>query len=297
MQRTTTLHHAQDERVKDAGNYFTGTDVETSLQELGANVREKLSAARTYYVRTDGSDSNDGLTNSSGGAFATIQKAYDTIQALDTNGKTTTIKFGNAGTYTGGLSITSPWVGGGQIVIEGDTATPSNILWNVTGNCITTSGVLPAKLAVKGVKFQSSSVAINHSAIGTIDLQGNIEFGACTTAHMATDQAGANIIITGNYTINGNSTRHLSAIRNSVISYSGTITVTLSGTPAFSTAFAIAHTCASMYIINSSVTFSGSATGTRYNISANGVIQTFGGGATYLPGDVAGTTATGGQYA
>jgi hypothetical protein len=29
----------------------------------------------------------------------------------------------------------------------------------------------------------------------------------------------------------------------------------------------------------------------------NGVIDTVGGGATYLPGNVAGSTATGGQYA
>lgn len=73
------------------------------------------------------------------------------------------------------------------------------------------------------------------------------------------------------------------------------ITVTLSGTPAFSVAFATASR-AGVVQVNAN-TYSGSATGTRYAASTNGVIFTnTGGSATYLPGNGAGTTATGGQY-
>jgi hypothetical protein len=43
-------------------------------------------------------------------------------------------------------------------------------------------------------------------------------------------------------------------------------------------------------------TFSGAATGVRYDSQSNSVIFTGGGGPTALPGDAAGTTATGGQY-
>jgi HK97 family phage major capsid protein len=43
-------------------------------------------------------------------------------------------------------------------------------------------------------------------------------------------------------------------------------------------------------------TFSGSATGTRYLANGNAVVFTNGGGASYLPGNAAGSTATGGQY-
>ena len=44
-------------------------------------------------------------------------------------------------------------------------------------------------------------------------------------------------------------------------------------------------------------TFVGSATGARYSVALNGVIQTTGAGASYLPGNSAGSSATGGQYA
>ncbi|MDH7791872.1 hypothetical protein QBD00_002784 [Ochrobactrum sp. AN78] len=40
----------------------------------------------------------------------------------------------------------------------------------------------------------------------------------------------------------------------------------------------------------------GSATGKRYTVYANGTIGTSGSGANYFPGSVAGTVASGGQY-
>jgi hypothetical protein len=41
-------------------------------------------AGTTYYVRTDGSNSNNGLANTSGGAWLTIDKCADTVSAGDT---------------------------------------------------------------------------------------------------------------------------------------------------------------------------------------------------------------------
>jgi hypothetical protein len=45
------------------------------------------------------------------------------------------------------------------------------------------------------------------------------------------------------------------------------------------------------------MTFTGSATGPRYRADSLGLIQTNGAGATYLPGNSAGSTSAGGQYA
>jgi hypothetical protein len=71
-------------------------------------------------------------------------------------------------------------------------------------------------------------------------------------------------------------------------------TITITGTPAFTGEFALARRVAAIQCNGN--TFSGSATGVRYLADNNGVIFTNGGGATYLPGDSAGSTASGGQY-
>jgi len=61
-------------------------------------LREQLTAARTYYVATTGSNSNNGLT--AGAPFLTIQKAVDTVSFLtDPGTNTVTISVAN-GTYT-----------------------------------------------------------------------------------------------------------------------------------------------------------------------------------------------------
>jgi hypothetical protein len=57
--------------------------------------RQILTANQAYYVRTDGSDSNTGLANTAGGAFLTIQKAIDTVAALDLSIYNVTIQVGN----------------------------------------------------------------------------------------------------------------------------------------------------------------------------------------------------------
>ena len=90
-----------------------------SLDAVAVSSKEVLTANRTYYVLTTGSDSNTGLANTSGGAFLTIQKAIDTVGSLDLSIYNVTIQVG-AGTYTQNL-VLKTIIGAGLVTLR---ATP-----------------------------------------------------------------------------------------------------------------------------------------------------------------------------
>jgi len=260
--------------------------------------REMLTANRTYYVRTDGNDSNTGLANTSGGAFLTIQKAVDTIySALDLAGYTATVQVG-AGTYTGNVTITGQAVGQKSrtsIRLTGDTTTPSNVVWSTTGSdCLDLFD--GAMAAVGGFKMTASGAGtklISLARGSQILIDGAMEYGSAASWQLQSDGF-SYFQITANYTISGGAGAHMLASSGGTMLFTS-LTVPLTGTPAFSTAFAAASYGG--VITTAGMTYSGSATGPRYWAVGNGIINTNGGGATYFPGNSAGTTATGGQYA
>lgn len=257
-------------------------------------VRELLTAARTYYVRTDGNDSNDGLANSSGGAFLTIQKAIDTVASLDMGIQQVTIQVA-AGTYAP-IALKS-YVGSVFPRIIGDTATPSNVTISATAG--STNALIATDAGsweIAGIKFQASGTSgsgIRVEGRSHIQISGYCEFGTCAGRHIFAYKG--SVIIAANIRISGGATAFAEAgYPGGIISYTSGYTCTLVGTPAFSNAFALGSMLA-VVVING-ITFSGAATGPRYLAVTNGIIQTFGTGATYLPGNSAGTTATGGLY-
>jgi hypothetical protein len=265
--------------------------------------RELLTANRTYFVRTDGSDSNNGLADNSGGAFLTIQKAINTAAALDMSTFNVTIQVRN-GTYatSTGLVLKST-VGAGKITIVGDEATPSNVVVTTNGAMTGNDGVILAAsitttYAVRGLMLTSTAtgnvLGLVASGISTIEFQ-NLNFGSGMAQHIRAQDGGL-ISATGNYTISGSGgagSSHLNAVGTGKLRIQS-ITVTLTGTPAFSSGF-VSCLRLGVAFLNGN-TFSGSATGKRYDVSENSVVFVSGAGANYLPGDAAGTTATGGQY-
>jgi len=258
-------------------------------------IREVLTADRTYYVRTDGSDSNDGLTNSAGGAFRTLQKALDVVATVDFNGFTVTIQMG-AGTYTGG-ALVPVCVGQktvGNLIIQGNTSDPTDVTISVTGgDAIRISD--NAMALIKSLTLTTTTLGhcLHAYGPGAVVQHDDLVFGACAQAHIMA-QGGSKIVCPTSYTITGGAAQHWWA-RNGGTIDCDFATVTLTGTPAFSGAFAFAQQAGA--ILCGVMTFVGSATGQRYSAILNGVINTVGGGETYLPGSVAGVTATGGQYA
>lgn len=260
-----------------------------------SSYREVLTTNRTYFVRGDGNNANSGLVNNSGGAFLTIQKALDVAATLDFAGFIVTVQVAD-GTYTSS-SVVPVCVGqtsAASLVIRGNSGSPANVIVSATSNnCFSINQNAMSTIQDMELRTTTGGICLQASGTGAALYYSNIRFGACASAHVFADSS-SQIIASGNYTISGSALQHWFA-RNGATINADFRTVTLSGTPAFSTAFAFAQQCGA--ILAGAMTFSGSGTGKRYDATLNGVINTVGAGASALPGNAAGTTATGGQYA
>jgi hypothetical protein len=262
--------------------------------------REVLTAARTYYVRTDGNDANTGLVNTSGGAFLTIQKAIDVAAALDSSTYDVTIQVAD-GTYNTGLGLVAKsMVGAGRIIIKGNEATPANVVLHCNTTTARAEGLavrgVTTVYEIRGVKLTSAASTFAPRALeadqGGILEFATIDFGSGWSWHVRAEGYGVNRAI-GNYTVSAGASAHLVAINALVFTQSQTIT--LSGTPSFTTAYAYGYQVG--VVLGNNCTFVGSATGPRYRSELNAVVNAGGAGADYYPGNSAGSTLTGGQYA
>lgn len=252
------------------------------------NSREVLTAARSYYVRTDGSDSNTGLANTSGAAWLTIQKAIDVItHTIDLSGYTITINVAD-GTYTGAIAVGGPWIAG-TVILQGNTTTPANAFINVTGNAVSLSN--GANLTILGFKIVATGNAFQIVDASILSITGLMVYGGC--AACVTLLRGSQCVISANYSIIASQTTHWFAGQNSRFLCSN-ITITLTGTPAFANAFLQATRASTIVCLTD--TFSGSATGTRFKLLSNAVLDAGGviaGNNSYIPGNAAGTPGTG----
>jgi hypothetical protein len=269
----------------------------TAAARANLGVREQLAANRTYYVRTDGSDGNNGLANSSAGAFLTIQKAIDTAAALDLSIYNVTIQVAD-GTYTGAVTVTGPWVGSGSVTLQGNTTTPGNVVITTAGAGAAALSVQSGgRLSVTGFKLVSSGTGATaglKSSGSSISVTGAMDFGAANRQMQAALSGGISFASGVAYNISAGAVTHVFCSSSGNVAIEG-CTITTTGTVAFSGAFVTSSFLGVVFIDAS--TFTGaSATGSRYSISANGVVYTAGAATTYLPGNAAGSTASGGQY-
>lgn len=264
----------------------TSGTLATTLQ-----IREKLTADRTYYVRSDGNDSNTGLVNSSGGAFLTIAAALLVARALDASTFNVTVQVGN-GTWTAPI-ILPQFIGSGTFTLQGDTTTPSNVTINTGGSACIVANNISSAWTIRGFKCVSSGFTQINTLNATIRY-GEIEFSTAGTAQLYVSNGAATQI--GACSISGGGGCH------AFLEFGGfwnplgqtiTATTALTYSIAFISAFGGATgRCASMTFVNPA-----NVSGPRYTVTLNAVVITNGGGANYFPGSSAGSTATGGEYA
>lgn len=282
--------------VSSLGGLTGALTLGNGLTASGSNiglVREVLLAPRTYYVRTDGNDSNNCLANSSGGACLTPQHALNLALGIDLNGQAVTIQIVD-GSYSGNILMQYQQVGAGTITVHGNTGTPSNVVLSApSGDSLTvTNG---AVLSVTGVTFASAAGYCVRSENGAQLTLSVFQTNTCAIIGIEAGNLATVTIQTG-YTINGGGAGHVHFINGGYVLYSGTGTATLTGTPAFSAFFAGGS-------INGNLqfgiwTFSGPATGSRFFVHSGAVLITPAGTGdlNFLPGNTAGVLEDSGQY-
>lgn len=253
------------------------------------SVREKLFANRTYYVRSGGNDSQDGLANTNASALLTVQAAIDLVhKTLDLNGQSVTIQV-TGSVFIGAVSVIGPFVGAKSrtaVQLLGDPTTPANcnLLTQNTDSVITAD--CGAFFAISGFKLTSSGGGFLVDALrgGNVLINGKVDIGATVNSQLVARRLGQ-VEITSPYTISAGGLSHYQVNNNGVI-IATTLTVTLTGTPNFTGAFVGASTFGSMNLAGN--VYSGSATGKQWNIPIPAGVNT-GGASASLPGNATGT--------
>lgn len=258
---------------------FMGSADYAAMRAL-LGLREVLSANRTYYVRADGNDANTGLTNDAAGAFATWAKARDVLATLDGGGFVATVK--GTGTFTEAVLWDKTFVGFSKIVLEGDVATPSNCTISPV------SGTYCLKVDSLGTPFELRGLTIGNSAVvsglevnkGDVTIAGVVNFTACSSHHMLISGQKAEVRQRSGYSISGAASVHVATYDQAAFDANGSAyTVTITGTPAFATAFVVFDRAGGGLFVN--ITYSGATTGPQYQVGPISYIKAVG---TTFPG-------------
>ena len=266
-----------------------------NAQHVVTGVREQLTADRTFYVRTDGSDSNTGLVNTAGGAFLTVQKAVNEFAKLDGNGFRFIIQIG-AGTFSGNIDTSTPFVGNGgftaelsifgALFISGVDAIGSTVLTSSSGATLNISANI---IVLKNLELQAASVGMYIYGTGTVYFESGVRIGACGNVQIS-PLTGGSLFVFVPYGIVGGGYSHVYFDGQGIMQHFASPAVC---TGVLSFTYFMFATGPCYYEGNAGFDTSGATvTGTRYSISAGGVLNTFGGGPNYFPGDVAGSGGT-----
>jgi hypothetical protein len=278
-----------------------GQVIAAILSLLASNTRRRLTAPLDLYVSPSGSDTNDGLT--SGTAFATPQAAWNYImEKLDVGAQTITVHLAH-GTYGHTSMLGTPVGSEAGIIFRGDPTTPAAVV--IAGNNNNAVDMYGAMIvSFDGVTIQATGTAQNSSGF---NVQGgaqlriqNMNFGPTAGTHLFADM-GSIIQIAGPYSISGGGDSHLGVASTGIITIGGNLpnfNFTLTGTPHFAGAFAMALQNGTLSFGRPGYTWVGGATGRRFNVNTNAVIRADGYGLNYFPGDIPGIvdTATYGVY-
>jgi len=243
----------------------------------------------SYFVRTDGSDQNDGLANNSGRAFLTIQHAIDIASAILNIYQYQITIYVADGDYNGfeckssvskTISINSINEAGARIVSVFTYCIKAS---DIVGTLYRISGFYLSNnigTTAYGLLITGSIIEVNHLRMEYFN------YGIWTEKVAVLRLLGRIHFNTGSYV------QGIKNVDASIIDARGS-EFTFNGNPNWISTF-ISMQNLSLFMKDGACI--GAATGKRYTVSVNSVINVNGAGINYFPGTVAGTTATGGEY-
>lgn len=252
-------------------------------------MRTILTGPLTLYTDIiSGLDTNDGLTP--GTALQSINTAIQiAVDQYDLAGNYITVQNATGQYLTTGIQLLNGCVGRGGIAVDfgGSTlyVTNNQAIANFGGGC--------SFFAIQNVNVgtATSGYAVIAQVPGYIFIGPNVNLIGAASAGIVASGPGAYVQIGTSLQISGYMPHAwLAADTGQIVGTDAPSVVTLTGTPHFGS-FASASTCGIIQPFNFS--FVGACVGSKYSVSLNGVINT--GGLT-LPGSIAGTKVTGGQY-
>jgi hypothetical protein len=268
--------------------------------------REVLASTRNFYVRTDGSDSNNGLSNTAGGAFLTVDKAIAVgSSTLDIGGQIFNINIAD-GAY--GTCTLLDWVGTSPdqyVNIIGNTTTPANVTFTSTTSFVPPIACFSTTKAWKlqGIKLIASGAAAFTPLLWVIGNScnvrvSNMDFGAARTdSPQICVEAGGFLDFVGSNNFSGATAGYMIlADQAGMVATNGATTYVFSNNPNYSSSTINSSKGGVVNMPSATFTNGATVTGTRFVNDSGGGINTSGGGANYFPGNVAGTTTAPGWY-
>ena len=258
----------------------------------GAAINTSSAGSGTHSVAT-GKDTHDGSAADRTHALLTIhQAAQQLAAALDSSLYDVTLQLAKS-FYDQPGPRSKPWPAPAPSSSSGTRPRPA--IARSTSPAPTPSMVgVPTTYRLKGMQFLAPAEGPSAHAASR-RATSRCRTSTFPTGFPATSAPPTReISITGNYTISAGTGRTLGR-RLRAHPRPGTITITRQVPPHARPLSPRDSTPPSINVPGN--TYTGAATGTRYTLTMNSVCNVGGGGANYFPGNAAGSTATGAQYA
>jgi hypothetical protein len=290
--------------VGTVANDGTGDTIRAAFQKANTNFFSSmpLEANLNIYVDPTGNDANDGLTLAS--PKLTIQAGVSAAASYipgyvsSSLSYTVTVNVAN-GTYSSADPVVLPagFSGIGRYTLLGNASSPGSVILRHTG---TTNRTLDCqgRWNVNGFRLEYTGATagtnlLRATANNSVEAS-NIVYGTnvATGVNVYASSGGRVNLLGTQADIGGRTIGYFFSVDTKGEINVASITVACGVLTVTDTV--LTNTLGFFNTVG--VTFTGTVTGRRYNAIGNSVINTFGGGANYFPGNTAGATATGGQY-